>query len=108
MSENSMMERVARALMDVRARRPGSGKNSTEFPVLDMDSDFDDLPSDSSEGTDEDPITQEAVLKLARAAIEAIRKPTEAMFGGQYGVEARRQFTDMLNAALSTPNTDKS
>lgn len=72
------VERVARSLMNVRARRPAD-PNGKHFPVLAMDRDFDDLPLDSTQGTADDEITQEAVLLLARAAIEAMREPTEAM-----------------------------
>lgn len=40
----------------------------------------------------------------ARAAIEAMREPSDAVFHGLYGVEARRQFTDMIDAALTPPS----
>ena len=64
------VEAVARALMEVRAAAPNS--DGTELPILDTDPDFDDLPLDHTQGTDDDPITQEAVLRLARAAIAAL------------------------------------
>lgn len=67
----SMVERVARALMEVTAKRPGSGGSAFEYPVLSDDPDFDDLPIGPNEGTPDDAITQEAVLALARAAISA-------------------------------------
>ena len=70
-------ERVARALMTVCAPLPWSA--GKEIPVLDPDPDYDDLPLDHTQGTDEDPITQEAVLRLARAAIAVCK----AHFSGQ-------------------------
>ncbi len=47
---------------------------------------------------------------FARAAIGAMRDTTDATFGGLYGVEARRQFSDMIDAALAaqtTPGTSR-
>lgn len=44
--------------------------------------------------------------EAARSAIEAMREPTDAMFGGQYGQEPRRLFTEMIDAALTT-RTDR-
>lgn len=64
-------ERVARALITVFAAPPCS--DGTEYPVLDSDPDYDDLPLDHTQGTDEDPITQEAALRLARAGISVIQ-----------------------------------
>lgn len=58
--------------MRVKARRPGNVGGGCEYPVLCLDSDFDDLPRNGDEGTVDDDITQEAVLQLARAAVEAI------------------------------------
>jgi hypothetical protein len=114
----TMIERVARALMDVRARYPAQDpKDSREFPVLDTDPDFDDLPADSTEGTEDDPITKEAVLRLARAAITAMREPTDAMkiagyetgaveFNPMFAAdEAETIYRAMLTAALvETPD----
>lgn len=88
-------ERVARALMTVRAQMPGGGLDGPELPVLDMDPDFDDLPLHGGQGSEDDAITQEAVLRLADAALRAVadagfvivpREPTEAMLkaGGDY------------------------
>jgi hypothetical protein len=76
---SEMIERVARAMMTVKARLPGRGESGADYPVLSYDPDFDDLPANASEGTRDDEITQEAILKLARAAIEAMREPTEEM-----------------------------
>jgi len=72
---NDTIEKIAKAMMHVVARWPGHGSNGDELPVLSLDTDWDDLPRDGSEGTLEDEITKEAVLKLARAAIEAMREP---------------------------------
>jgi hypothetical protein len=63
------VKRVARALLGVRAALPAS--DGREFPVLTSDPDFDDLPLDHTEGTEDDDLTQEAVLRLARAAVIA-------------------------------------
>ena len=102
---SEMVERVARALMTVYAAKPGNFMDGREFPVLAMDPDWDDLPADRSEGTDEDEITQEAVLRLARAAIAAMRTPTPEMSViGQKtlmaGSGASCVFMDMIDAAL--------
>ena len=67
-----LRESVARAMMDVRAQMPGGGLDGPELPVLDMDPDFDDLPLHGGQGSQDDPITQEAVLKLADAALRAL------------------------------------
>lgn len=107
----SLIERVARRLMGVTARRPASSEDEREFPVLAMDPDFDDLPLDHTQGTSDDEITQEAVLRLARAAIAAMREPTEAMLSkGQFaengygqgigGNSAKECWQDMIDAAL--------
>lgn len=72
-----MIGRIARGLMGVRAAFPSS--DGEEFLVLDLDSDFDDLPRDHTQGTEDDAITQVAVLRLARAALMAIREPSDAM-----------------------------
>ena len=64
------VELVARAMMKVCARPPGCER---EFPVLELDPDFDELPLDHSEGNrDEDWLTQEGVLRLAQADIDAM------------------------------------
>ena len=79
MSNAAEMElRVALALIAVTAHRPGNVLDM-ELPILTMDPDFHDLPEDHKQGTDDDVITQEAVLKLARAAIAAMREPTPSM-----------------------------
>jgi hypothetical protein len=36
----------------------------------------------------------------ARAAMEAMRDPTDEMLGSRYGTEPRRVFTEMIDAAL--------
>ena len=104
------VEKVARALMEVRAAPPAS--DGTEYPVLDLDPDFDDLPLDHTQGTVDDPITQEAVLRLARAAIAALREPTKAMIlaaeqqrdiGGDAGpgdLDPTLAWRAMIDAAL--------
>lgn len=56
------------ALMDVRAARPGSD-GTLELPVLDTDPDLADLPRDHTQGTDDDPITLAAVVRLAKAVL---------------------------------------
>lgn len=70
---SALVKRVARALMEVRAASPAS--DGTEYPVLDLDPDFDDLPLDHTQGTSDDPITQEAVFRLAEAALRAAGIP---------------------------------
>lgn len=72
----TMIEKVAQSLMRVTARPPAS---EMEAPVLALDPDFDDLPRDETEGTADDEITQEAVLRLARAAILSMWEPTPEM-----------------------------
>lgn len=62
------VEVAARGMLRVTAAFPAS--DGREYPVLDEDPEFDNLPRDHAEGTEDDPITQAAVLKLARAAIE--------------------------------------
>lgn len=57
--------------MDVRAAPPASD-GKLEIPVLSLDPDFNDLPRDHTEGTEHDDLTQEAVLRLAQAAITAL------------------------------------
>ena len=64
--------RVAKALLNVKARLPAD-TNDVELPILSSDPDFDDLPRNHTEGTIDDQITQEAVIRLARAAIVAIK-----------------------------------
>lgn len=64
------VEAAARAMMDVVAQKPAD-PHGMELPVLCADPDFDDLPRTAAEGTTEDEITQDAVLKLARAALIA-------------------------------------
>lgn len=71
-SDDALLEKIARALMEVRAALPAS--DGRELPVLDLDPDFDDLPRDHTEGTAEDPVTREAVLRLAAAALRVIRE----------------------------------
>jgi hypothetical protein len=82
---SEMVRRVALAMMAVKASLPGGQLEGREVPVLTLDPDFDDLPRDSSEGTEDDDITQEAVLRLARAAIEAMREPSQTMFDALQG-----------------------
>ena len=49
----------------------------------------------------DDPVNILAIHRSqARAAIEAMRNPTNEMLGGKFGVEPRRLFTEMLDAAL--------
>lgn len=71
-ASDALVQKVARALMDVCARKPASGLNTPELPVLALDPDFDDLPLDCTQGTVDDEITQEAVLRLARAAVDVV------------------------------------
>jgi hypothetical protein len=108
-----MIERVARAMMKVTAKRPGDG--TIELPVLSMDPDFDDLPENSTEGTVDDEVTKEAVMRLARAAIEAMREPTQEMMaavdcGGEKaewlsGRAWKTGYTSMVEAALGHPRS---
>lgn len=70
MTDNMIDKLIARAMMRVTARLPADVLGR-EVPVLALDPDFDDLPRDHTEGTIDDEITQEAVLRLARAAREA-------------------------------------
>jgi hypothetical protein len=97
-----MIERVARAMMKVTAKRPGDG--TIELPVLSMDPDFDDLPENSTEGTVDDEVTKEAVMRLARAAIEAMRdlpeEPGPRYTAGDY---SRRTQEAMIDDALGLP-----
>lgn len=69
--DSPLRERIARALMNVVARLPGN-LDDREFPVLALDPDYDDLPRDHTEGTIDDQITQDAVLRLADAAISTL------------------------------------
>lgn len=73
-------EAIARALMKVRCVVPASG--GVAWPVLSDDPDFDELPVDASEGWADGPnadwLTQEAVLMLADAAINAFLSSLEA------------------------------
>ena len=69
---DKIIEAMARAMMDVTARQPSSSESFAEYPVLALDSDYDDLPRDHTEGTCDDELTQEAVLQLATAALTAI------------------------------------
>lgn len=66
-----LVEAVARAMMDVCAPLPAGQQDGKEVPILCSDPDFDDLPSCGAEGTEDDYITQEAVMRLARCAILA-------------------------------------
>ena len=111
-SDFSMVERVARAMMEVCAVPPGNISGGAERPVLSSDPDYDDLPLDGSQGTVDDDITQEAVLKLARAAIAALREPLheaimtasdpeQGMHLATLGAVARR-LEAMISAALSS------
>ncbi len=88
----AVIEQIGRAMMNVRAQLPGSAPDAPEYPVLNMDPDFDDLPLHGQQGNEYDDITQEAVLRLAACAYDtaltAIAKagfavvpvtPTEAM-----------------------------
>lgn len=110
--ENQMVERVARALMLVNAARPGNQLGGLAIPVLSLDPDFDDLPMDNTEGTEDDDITQEAVMLLARAAIEAMLIPTQVMCDeGGWVVPGERHnpkmaaaiWNEMIHAALQVP-----
>lgn len=74
--EEILVEKIARALMDVQAPLPCSD-GTQEFPVIDGDPDFDDLPRDHTEGTRDDFVTQDAVLRLARAALRVVREETD-------------------------------
>ncbi|MDR3488801.1 MAG: hypothetical protein P4M05_28350 [Bradyrhizobium sp.] len=74
------LETVALAMMTVTARLPGDPEDSHHYPVLGDGTDFHGLPADDSEATVDDTITQETVLKLATAAIRAIRLPTPGVF----------------------------
>ena len=65
-------ERVARAMLEATAKRPAQ-KVDCEYHILSFYPDFDDLPLDHTQGTVNDEITQEAVLKLAVVAIKAMR-----------------------------------
>ena len=74
------LEMAGRAMMAVTSKLPGSDEDDCDlYPVLGLDSNFDDLPADDSEYSEDELITKETVLKLAAAAIHAIRMPTEAM-----------------------------
>lgn len=79
MSE-SMVERVARAL------------NAA---------DSDGLSGEPCSWDELLPHWQGQYLAMACAAIQAMRRPTDEMFGGKFGSEPRKLFTDMLNAALN-------
>lgn len=89
--------------MTVRAQMPGGGLDGPELPVLDMDPDFDDLPLHGGQGSEDDAITQEAVLRLADAALCAVadagfvivpREPTEVMADEAAKEICRQQFID--------------
>jgi hypothetical protein len=66
-----LLIKIAKALLQVTARRPAD-TTGKEFPVLTSDPDFDDLPIDHRQGTEDDNITQVAVLRLAQAAYQVI------------------------------------
>lgn len=77
-----LVDEVARALLNVRAEFPAS--DGIEHFILSSDPDFDDLPKDPTEGTENDDITKEAVRRLARAAIEVVRSsPFAAVTEGE-------------------------
>jgi hypothetical protein len=58
------------ALMDVCAKPPAGERYIHDLPVLDLDPDLNDMPIDHTQGTDDDPITQVAVVRLAKAVLE--------------------------------------
>lgn len=94
LANTSMVERVARALMQVTAQMPGGVLPGVAVPVLSMDPDFDDLPDDHTEGTEDDEITKEAVRRLARAAITAMRDRCDAGY-----IEALESTIERLERA---------
>lgn len=58
------------ALMEVVAKPPAADpEDGREFPVLDFDPDLNDMPRDHTQGTEQDPITQVAVVRLAKAVL---------------------------------------
>ena len=95
---SEMIERVARAMLDVMATPPASLLGSLELPVLAGDPDFNDLPRNGDEGTIDDEITQEAVIRLARAAIEAMRIPTFEMLCEASNITISRTGNDETNS----------
>jgi len=42
---------------------------------------------------------------MPRAAIEAMRNPTDEIFNGKFGRSPRQMFTEMIDAALEPPST---
>ena len=69
------LELVARSMFAVTAPMPGS-RDDAAYPVLGIDTDFDALPADQGEATVDDTMTREIVLRLAAAAVRALRLPT--------------------------------
>ena len=50
-------------------------------------------------------MTRPEALEYARAAIEAMRNPTDEIFNGKFGRHPRQMFTEMIDAALNPPST---
>jgi hypothetical protein len=94
------LEAAAKAAMLVRARLPGC---QDEWHVLSTDPDFDDLPANADEGTPDDDITQEAVLRVCAAAITAYL----AQAGKEGWVMVPRDLTpDMIVQGYEHVNRD--
>jgi hypothetical protein len=101
---NEVFKRALYAIMNVTARRPAQSDDLPEYPVLALDPDFDDLPTDHTEGTEDDEITQEAVIRLVRAVLIAVREPSEAMIKAAWasalGEDAHDVWQDMIDELL--------
>jgi hypothetical protein len=86
------------ALMDVRAARPKTD-GTLELPVLDTDPDLADLARDHTQGTDDDPITLTAVVRLAKAVLAVADRHAI-----RYNQRGYRQINAaMINALMATP-----
>jgi hypothetical protein len=46
------------------------------------------------------------MLEQARAGLESLHSPTDEQFGGRFGSAARRQWDDMVSAALKQFETN--